>query len=69
MSEISIFPVFPHTIAVCTLEDSEVDADALAYVQGLEYVDTAHEKAQATSLSSANFDVLENLPVLKKSVL
>lgn len=69
MPEISIFPVFPHTIAVCTLKDSEVDANALEYVQGLEYVDTAYEKAQATSLSSTNFDVLENLPTLKNSIL
>lgn len=69
MSDITIYPVFPHTIAVCTLEASEVDPGALDYVASLEYIETSFDESHSKSTSSTNFDVLESLPTLKKSVL
>jgi uncharacterized protein (TIGR02466 family) len=69
MSDINIFPVFPHTIALSTLNESEVDGNALDYVQDLEYVETAFDESHSTSRSSSNFDVLDHLPLLKKGIL
>lgn len=69
MPEITIFPVFPHTIAIATLRDSEVDEHALEYVRNLEYVGTAYEESHAKSRSSTCFSVLEDLPKLKRAIL
>ncbi len=69
MTDLNIFPLFPHTVALCTLKDSEVDSGALDYVKGLEYVDTSFEQAHSKATSSSVFDVLDHLPTLKSSIL
>lgn len=69
MPEITIVPVFPHTIAIATLRDSEVDENALEFVQNLEYVGTAYDDSHSKSRSSTCFSVLDSLPMLKRAVL
>lgn len=69
MPELTLYPVFPHTIAVSTLKDSEVDDNALDYVSKLEYQETAYEESHSKSRSSTSFDVLAHLPVLRKAIM
>jgi len=69
MSDIKIFPVFPHTIAVCTLKGGEVDDGALDYVSGLEFQQTSFEESHSKSRSSTSFDVLDHLPQLKSAIM
>lgn len=69
MSKLTIYPVFPHTIALARLNDAEVDDNALEYVKNLEYVETEYDEAHSKSLSSTHFAVLDDLPKLKKAIL
>ena len=68
-AQLSIYPLFPHTLALCTLNQTDIDSDALEYVKGRDYTSTSFEAAHSKSKSSTSYDVLEELPKLKSSIL